>query len=536
MYSDRPFLEAIREEPDDDLHRLAWADWLEEQGDDDRATFLRAQLAAARLDETDLALDALEDRADDLLAAHENEWAGRVGELAFDLGWSRGCIESATLSADMLLDHGDELFATTPIRRVRLLAAEDDLPRVAGCPWLAGVEHLDVSTVTVESSPVAAPYLRDQSLQKLLASPHLGRLTSLDLRGHGIEGPLIETLIGTGLLGRLRRLDLSGNKSLGDRATRRLAEADAPHLEWLGLDGTNITSLGLHSMLFGKAHPALHVLHANMALLFRNGDFNSGRLDRELLQTPLAGRLTSLILRKKALSANALETLVLSPLASRLRELTLSDTSLKGETEAGIIATSENLAGLRQLDLGANSLRDKGARVLASSPHLTSLVHLNLSGNSIGGPGLRALLDSPVLDRVRSLDLSGNFVGVPNVTALAKAIRPRLLRSLHLRNANLDAECAAILAGSPAFAGLRRLGLGGNRLGDEGVRAIANSPHLARLRSLELDNTELDSAGVRALLDTSRFASLRHLSIRNSSLGPDEREQLGARYGPAMRF
>src|SRR5665213_3298216 len=110
MHSDRPFLEAIREQPDDDLHRLAWADWLEEHGDDDRATFLRAQLVAARLDETDLAIDALEDRADDLLARHDREWAGRVAELAIDWGWSRGCVEHATLRADTLLDHGDELF------------------------------------------------------------------------------------------------------------------------------------------------------------------------------------------------------------------------------------------------------------------------------------------------------------------------------------------------------------------------------------------------------------------------------------------
>ena len=233
MHSDRPFLEAIREQPDDDLHRLAWADWLEERGDDDRSAFLRAQLVAARLDETDLALDALEDHADDLLAAHEDEWAGRVGELAFDLGWSRGCIESVTLSADKLLDYGDELFETMPIRHVRLVAREEDLPRVAECPWLAGVEHLEIAN---------ASHLRDAPLQAFLASPYLGRLTSLDLRGHGIEGPLIQTLIGTGILRRLRRLDLSGNKPLGDRATRLLAEANAPNLEWLGLDGTNITS------------------------------------------------------------------------------------------------------------------------------------------------------------------------------------------------------------------------------------------------------------------------------------------------------
>ena len=534
MHSDRPFLDAIREEPDDDLHRLAWADWLEERGDDDRSTFVRAQLAAAQLDEIDLDLDAFEDRADDLLAVHECQWAGRIAEVAPDWGWSRGCVESATLTADTFLEEGKELFETTPIRNLRLLTNEDDLPLVAQCAWLGYIEHLEINTQRIES-PIAAPYLRDQPLQRLLESPHLGRLRSLDLHGHGVEGPLIQTLIGTGLLSRLRRLDLSGNKSLGDRATRLLAEANAPKLEWLGLDGTNITSAGVHSILFSKTQPALHGFDVNMGLLFRRGDFNSARLDRELLRTPLAERLTSLKLRNLPLSSNALETLVLSPLAARLTELSLVDTSLQGD-QAGILATAENLAALRRLDLGANSLRDKGARVLASSPHLTSLVCLGLSGNSIGGPGIRALLDSPILDRLRSLDLSGNFIGVPNVTALAKANRPRLLCRLRLMNANLDAECAAILAESPAFARLRSLALSGNRLGDEGVRALANSPHLSRLRSLELDSNGVDSAGAQALLDSFHLGSLRHLSSRNSSLSVGEREQLVARYGVTTRF
>ena len=216
-------------------------------------------------------------------------------------------------------------------------------------------------------------------------------------------------------------------------------------------------------MLTSKTFPALRHLHVNMSLLFRRGEFNSGRLDRELLQSPLARQLTSLTLSGIKLSLNAIETLVLSPFAARLRDLSLSVGSLGGEAAAGVIATAENLSGLRRLDLHSNVLRDKGARALASSPHLNSLVHLDLSDNSIGGPGIRALLDSPILDRLRSLDLSNNHIGVPNVTALAKTNRPRLLRSLSLGNANLDGECAAILANSPAFAGLRTLGLGRTR-------------------------------------------------------------------------
>src|ERR1700722_17613476 len=93
----RAFREAIQEQPDDDLHRLAWADWLDDHGDTDRAAFVRAQLRLAQLPLEDLARDALEDESDDLLARHEREWAGRVGDLALECHWRRGCIEQITI-------------------------------------------------------------------------------------------------------------------------------------------------------------------------------------------------------------------------------------------------------------------------------------------------------------------------------------------------------------------------------------------------------------------------------------------------------
>ena len=43
------FLSRIAEEPDDDTVRLVFADWLEEQGDEPRARFIRLQVEAARL-------------------------------------------------------------------------------------------------------------------------------------------------------------------------------------------------------------------------------------------------------------------------------------------------------------------------------------------------------------------------------------------------------------------------------------------------------------------------------------------------------
>jgi uncharacterized protein (TIGR02996 family) len=43
-----PFLSAICAAPDDDTPRLVFADWLQENGDPDRAEFIRLQIAVAR--------------------------------------------------------------------------------------------------------------------------------------------------------------------------------------------------------------------------------------------------------------------------------------------------------------------------------------------------------------------------------------------------------------------------------------------------------------------------------------------------------
>lgn len=58
------FLAAMAAAPEDDLLRLAFADWLEERGDDARAEFIRCQFGL-RWDQS---------RAAELLAANREEW------------------------------------------------------------------------------------------------------------------------------------------------------------------------------------------------------------------------------------------------------------------------------------------------------------------------------------------------------------------------------------------------------------------------------------------------------------------------------
>ena len=84
------FLQDILAHPDDDAPRLIYADWLDEQGESERAEFIRVQIALARMDEDDERRVELEDRERELLAAHEATWEapfrGFAGRVTFRRG------------------------------------------------------------------------------------------------------------------------------------------------------------------------------------------------------------------------------------------------------------------------------------------------------------------------------------------------------------------------------------------------------------------------------------------------------------------
>ena len=72
--SDREaFLRTIVENPEDDVPRLVFADWLEENGDADRAVFIRAQCEVARLPEGDPSRQKSETIANRLAKANHSQ-------------------------------------------------------------------------------------------------------------------------------------------------------------------------------------------------------------------------------------------------------------------------------------------------------------------------------------------------------------------------------------------------------------------------------------------------------------------------------
>src|SRR5687768_4057129 len=114
MSDERAFLAAIADNPDDVSHRLVFADWLDEDGDKDRAEFIRVQCQLAELPKFDRARPALEDREYALLAKHETAWVGPLAKLVTRWTFRRGCVEAIDTGARKFLTNAKKIFAMAP--------------------------------------------------------------------------------------------------------------------------------------------------------------------------------------------------------------------------------------------------------------------------------------------------------------------------------------------------------------------------------------------------------------------------------------
>jgi uncharacterized protein (TIGR02996 family) len=194
------FLDAILETPDDDAHRLVYADWLDDHGDAERAEFIRAQVELARGVEDEPRRDSLRRRERELLLANELRWLGPLGSVLRRAAFVRGLVERVTVRADRLKEAVAH-FRLAPIRHLILLDVKE-MAEAAALPELRRITTLDLrgddTSLTVDG------------LREIAGSPHLAGVTRLVLRQIRLERPLAKALANTPGLSRLRTLDLHG--------------------------------------------------------------------------------------------------------------------------------------------------------------------------------------------------------------------------------------------------------------------------------------------------------------------------------------
>jgi uncharacterized protein (TIGR02996 family) len=131
-------LAAICEAPQDDVPRLVYADWLEEHGDQNRADFIRGQIALTAMDQDNPAFEELAERLHALEKANVSRWrkglpggmnvpsARTVGALLErpdhlpDSQFDCGFLGAVTCSARLWPDRAERLFERLPARAVEL--------------------------------------------------------------------------------------------------------------------------------------------------------------------------------------------------------------------------------------------------------------------------------------------------------------------------------------------------------------------------------------------------------------------------------
>jgi uncharacterized protein (TIGR02996 family) len=166
---DAAFVADIRSSPDDDVPRLIYADWLTDQ-DDPRGLFIRLDIECLA-EANPLHLRTLLRDRRRLLQRYESWWSPADKVVAIG-GFTRGFLESVTMTAQQVIDHGEELFAREPIDELRMdLSWADHGIALAEAPALRSIRRLRLTYASVW-----------RGILSFLDSPHLTALEALTVQ------------------------------------------------------------------------------------------------------------------------------------------------------------------------------------------------------------------------------------------------------------------------------------------------------------------------------------------------------------------
>src|SRR5579884_2831930 len=112
------FLEDILANPDDDGPRLIYADWLEENGQPERAEFIRVQIALA----SGRSGAGLEAREQELLGKYGADWAKPLRGLVQQWSFQRGFVADVRVEFRTFRSRADQIFHRAPVQHLRLFS------------------------------------------------------------------------------------------------------------------------------------------------------------------------------------------------------------------------------------------------------------------------------------------------------------------------------------------------------------------------------------------------------------------------------
>jgi len=236
-----PFAAAVWAEPDDDLPRLIYADYLEERGDP-RGAFIRTQIEKTQLDDNDSRRRRLEEQEAELIAKFESEWLGELADDLIHYHFHRGFLE-VRLDVRRFLRSENPWLDRPTVGGIHLYA-----PRQMS-PELLEVLAQDPRTVRVRSLLLGFEYLRDACARLIAESMYFTSLQLLDLGTNGLTDFGAQALAESPHLANLRHL-MVVNNLIGDRGAAALAEC--AQLSLLDLSNNEITTVGAEALATGS--------------------------------------------------------------------------------------------------------------------------------------------------------------------------------------------------------------------------------------------------------------------------------------------
>jgi uncharacterized protein (TIGR02996 family) len=590
MLNAHAFIESIREAPDDDTHRLVFADWLTDHGESARAELIRVQCELARLPTVDPRYPELHLRQLELIAEHETEWLGDWADRLVRWEFRRGLLHSVTITEEPFVEHGVELFRDHPVERVALVDKHGEslsglaVARVVAAPAMGEVRALETAGCR-RDEPMCAMYggqiTTNTWLAALARANHLTRLEALHLNGdtrmgrETIDLKVWREFCEARHLRTLRRLDLSSSYHpdqppnlvdvthilaravfaenlrslslagayLGDEAARHLAEAPFGNLEELDLGNCDtLRAEGLRALLSPSVLPRLRSLTIPYTLPLE-----------ELAALPFLAQLSALLLSGNStggstvtrdnwsaalgrrVDASEWESLFRSPHLNNLTELSVGVyNELPPHVITGLLQAPWT-ASLRSLTLGSENLSAEDLAPLFARPVQGPTPLRSLCLRDCEGIGA-ALADWPGLAGITELTLTRTYAQECKKDTATLLQSPHL--SPRLERLDLSGSCntpanVKRLANRPALAGLRWLGFCWNDIRAAGMRLLLRSPHLRNLESLHL-SSEHNTDALATLSRAEDRPRLRDVVV-GSGTPRQAITRLRERFGPRLR-
>jgi uncharacterized protein (TIGR02996 family) len=561
---------ALFHNPDDDTPRLIFADWLEENGQIDRAALIRYQCEQARYKsnakrhkELDKLIKPLVEKLKKAMRPLP-AWVkvefrrgflrvdGRAIEDAAALptrfvdlflnGWVETLVAEnvdarfgRARGALALAEHVGELDASAhpTVREEALLAlaGEARAARAAGRLARVKVHKRD-----------AKAFARLEAVAAGTAEPDAPADLPAVRTFNGVAPGAFDMLLRTGHFDGATELSVFGR--YGDAEAEALTRADLSELAELRLAGADLTARGTTALANSAQLLSLRRLGIS------GGTFDEGGFAALVSGTAFA-RVEELTLGSCELTDAHLEALARSTAFPSLGHLDLFDNAALTAKGASALLGSKNFPKLHRVEFPLLKEHAELIPLVRNAAPRPSLevqfvgfdVYLEEAQGEVrlsletGAQYLKGIYDNlpkcPAARRVTHFSADGTAAGVEDVRAIAAGLSATALKSLRFAGCGIGNDGATALAEAFAQFDLRELALRNCRVQAAGTVALVKSPLFARLEVLDLTGSTPGKAGVAALLNADVPPNLRELRVLR--LDAANKAKLKKKYGKALK-